>query len=696
MRMWFIVWLGLAADMAYAVDRGVSPGSERDVAVSWLEAPTTRRGVFGGRGAAEALNEEVQEKRSAEELATQARLDEVAAASRAREARVVVIKWPETDASYENEAIQRNIRSRIARSDAMFYPEIDLYQAGRREPDREILHAQQRAVVPEDAPARVMAAVDATSAVPWNALSEQEWSLKANSLRQLADAIWFVDRPELREPLFLLYAQIGRAADASGDGSPPFYEQVGGHTVNYYWFLAGAMAKETPALLSKLTDRDVNESVSRITDAIQRGDFPMMTLSFDDEGGVFDINAFAAEYQVFFNGLEDTIKDENGLYFVPPGRVDIRLERGDGHSLSERIAFDKLDDKIYFVRDVARKRMGLSFKDELLAYPNECVPPLSEDILTYLAIYQRLHPTAEVYVALPRGGSVAPHHLLLWRWDPVEALLKRVQGQNEFPVRFALTTGTGLTFSGAAYTPPPISQGISDETTGLMGEGGTTSPTDLGDRAGTSAANLASPSLTPTPSGLPVMVHLRGHYNRLMVQLGLHYATNITPTGSGAGEGPVTNEKGQKLWADKYQTNHRVDSPGHELVDMKGNVTLRERRLQRLVHLGVGVVLGKNAAIGFGPRGYLRTGWYNAPHAVDLTAHAGYAALAPWAKAKGGEIKNRVNPLVDVDAYGGIMLPYRDSLFITSENNTSKTPLDQKIGKAIGTFGFTLEAGSTF
>jgi hypothetical protein len=108
--------------------------------------------------------------------------------------------------------------------------------------------------------------------------------------------------------------------------------------------------------------------------------------------------------------------------------------------------------------------------------------------------------------------------------------------------------------------------------------------------------------------------------------------------------------------------------------------------------------LGKYAAIGFGPRAYFRTGWYNAPHAVDLTVHAGYAALAPWASEKGEDIKGRVNPLIDVDVFGGILLPVRDSLFITGEKSGARGAdlLNQRTGKPIATFGMTLEAGTTF
>ena len=45
-----------------------------------------------------------------------------------------------------------------------------------------------------------------------------------------------------------------------------------------------------------------------------------------------------------------------GLIPMPPGRVDVYMKRTDAHSISDRIDLDKLGEKIYFVRDVARQR----------------------------------------------------------------------------------------------------------------------------------------------------------------------------------------------------------------------------------------------------------------------------------------------------------------------------------------------------
>jgi len=117
---------------------------------------------------------------------------------------------------------------------------------------------------------------------------------------------------------------------------------------------------------------------------------------------------------------------------------------------------------------------------------------------------------------------------------------------------------------------------------------------------------------------------------------------------------------------------------------------LRNRTWQRLVFLGVGVMLGKNAAIGLGPRGYIRTGWYNTPHAVDLTGHLGFTGQIPLGKKPEG----RVRPIADADFWGGALLPYRDSIFTNGRTNANSDAI--KIGAPVVNFGATLSAGLTF
>jgi len=59
-------------------------------------------------------------------------------------ARVVVLQWQASRVDYTNELLRRNVRARIARPDGRFYPDIDLYQDGRKEPDDTLRPLDQR------------------------------------------------------------------------------------------------------------------------------------------------------------------------------------------------------------------------------------------------------------------------------------------------------------------------------------------------------------------------------------------------------------------------------------------------------------------------------------------------------------------------------------------------------------------------
>jgi hypothetical protein len=577
----------------------------------------------------------VDKVKSDEEAKREERLAALEASQSHKAARVIVLKFqghPETD--YTNETLQRNVKTRTARPDAKFYPEVDLYQVGRKEPDKSVRPADQRATVPATAIGEVTSDVAEVAPIPWNAMTESDWGLKANELREDADKIWFIDRPELREPVFQLYVQIGRAAENQNNPAPPFYAQVGSLTVNWYWYLAGAMAHVEPTLMSKLTDQDLYGSIDYYKQLLDSGQIKSMTLAFSSNG-IWDAKAFAGDYQVYINGLEVLIDDKDSLYKVPPGRVDVYLKRSDGHSLSDSIDITKLEEKIYFVRDVAEKKMGIDFVNQLMEHPNECTPELDGDILDYLAIYAKLHPDAEIYIAVPEAGN--PNRILLWRWDrPSGTLQKVLDNTGGFPVRFAIIGGTGMAFSGgsvsATVTPPDP---------------------DL-----TSTAPPAA-DFTPglTPEGIPFQVQLRGHYGRLLVATGLQ-----------AEYGLASDDDGHTPWVDLYQTD------GHGTDDGAA----KERVVNRLIFMGVGFVLGKDAAIGFGPRGYVRWGTENVPHQMDVTAHGGLTTKGPF------DGDGRVKSVVDVDGYIGAKIAMPESLLVGDPHRVRPT------------FGLVASAGLTF
>lgn len=616
--------------------------------------------------AALAVKPELPENKKKEEREEAISEAEAQAERKRREklARVIVLQPAGAKVDYTDATIQRNVRSRIARPDAQFFPEVDLYQNGRKVRDRTVVPAMQPAVVPEQNIERVRDAVDEVSAIPWSAMSPERWGRKAQELRENVELLWFVDRAELREPLFLLYAQIGRAAENEDQIRPPFFEEIGRTNVNYFYFLAAQLALQDPSLMNKLTDSDVHGSVQYLLRQLDQGAFPGLTLDFEQDNQ-FDADAFGKDYEVLLNGMP-TEPSEAGQIDIFYGRTDIYLKRKDsGHGLSERLEVTKLDDKIYFVRDVARKKMGLDFIDQLLLHPNECSPALEDDILNYVAIYAKIHEKAEIYIAVPENGN--PNKIWIWRFDRPTATLQKVGGSADgFPVRFAVLAQVGILYNGAA---PTVDTTV---TTPGSAEGalGALDPTSRFD-----------PGLNP--AYVPLSMELRIHYNRLMVALG----------------GEAGFNTGGSTWAETYRTPGRPDAvvvedlrgpvalggrtlpPDPDEIDLlEGEAVYHEVRVNRNLYLGPHVVLGRDAGVGLGPRLGTRVGWTNVPYALQTTAHFGWSLEAPVVKPLG----DRVRPLLDFDGRVGLSWPFPPSLAHTKK--VVAYPL----------FGMTAGVGTTF
>ncbi len=336
---------------------------------------------------------------------------------------------------------------------------------------------------------------------------------------------------------------------------------------------------------------------------------------------------------------------------------------------------------MYFVRGVARKKMGLDFQAQLLENPNDCMPRIDGDVVNYLAIYQKLHPLAQIYIAIPYAGSTASNKIMLWRWDPaIPGLIRVEDNTGGFPIRFALLGGTGVTFSSLKYTAPTEEQ-LTQQATSAAAAGSTPDFFAL--------AGLAD-GISPNAEGIPFNVQLRGHYGRLLIPVGLQYSLGVNKDEEGYGDTKYRDSF--QAWnkaEEGYEHYNMLDCSPVDTGTGTGVTTevvcssvLRARTFQRLAYTGVGVVLGRKASIGYGYRGWIRTGWYNAPHAVDLTGHLGLAAN-PFLKKPDG----RANPVLDLDFWGGGMIPFRDSVYINGDN---------KQGPFIPIFGLQVLAGSTF
>ncbi len=563
------------------------------------------------------------------------------------QARVIVLKWPDNrSVDYTDGTIQRMVRSRIARPEAAFFPEVDLYQNGRKLKAKGLHPSEQPARVPDKNLTEIREAIAAVERIPWNGMQPDAWGLKAQELRALVEKAWFVEKVEQREPLFLLYAQIGRAAENQNAYVPPFYEQIGNAAVNYYWYLAATMAAQDPSLLSKITDQELNASIGALLAQLQAGNFPNLKIDFEQEGEDFNTAAFGEKYELYLNGMKTDLPEE-GQLDIFLGRTDIYLKRADsGSGLSERLEVSKLEDKIYFVRDTARKKMGADFISQLFLNPNECTPALDGEILTYLAIYAKLHEKADIYIAVPQYGN--PNRTYVWRYDRTSSNLSLVGGgADAFPVRFVASAGVGVLYNDAVpvYDVDPDRPPSAQST----------------DPLGDLVSNNFDADVKLTPLAVPLDLQMRLHYDRLVAGFGFEVAFN---TGGSSGDAQ---------WVERYPT------PGHDEAtilaadvndtDDDGDKDEKvpayyETAVARSSYLSLGYAFGQDANIGFGPRTMLRLAFSNVPRAFQPSAHVGWTMPPPLVKSR---VSDRVRPFVDIEGRFGLVLPFEGSLAWTED-----------------------------
>lgn len=608
-------------------------------------------------------NEEKEAEIAAAEAEAEANKDQFA--------RVIVLRWQGTTTDQKDVNLQRNVRSAIEKSDALFLPAIDLFQDGREIKDETIAPELQPAEVSDEDIDAVMSMYRQAQSLSYEDVDINEWQRLAMKYRKIGERIWFVDRPELREPLFLLYTQIGRAAEYTDNGTAPLFEYVGGRNVNYYYYLAATMVYDQPELLQQVTDPDSRGGIEYYVGLLQRGVFPSMKIDFQMEDK-FDLQSFNKEYEVLINGVPVEI-DSNGELDVFLGRSDIYLKRKeDGIGLTDRLEAIKTEDKAYRVLELARKRMEVEFIRQLFLFEEDCSPQVDSDILTYLSIYTKMHPeaTKQIFIAVPKAGN--PNKVWVWRFDASTTSLKLVQsGKEEFPVHFVGTMGTGALYNGATISvtqpDPNQAQTMTDPTTFIQPE-------------------LLS-------ANVPFSFDLRAHYTKFMVQVGVEYGMNL-------------NEEG---WTEYYQTpgmprddDSYMDiatvqlnescltnnADGQRTVDSK--VTSDCTIVQEVYHtakfskhryVGFGYLFGRDASFGYGLRTGLRFGHLNMPNSFVTTAHLGYTYPLDQF-----EINKRVKPILDADIRAGTVGALPRSLAYDLKQVELIEPI----------FGFTLSAGTTF
>lgn len=627
--------------------------------------PTSSAQLPTPADAFEKADKELQDELAGDDAEIEARLKRLEEKRGKRTSRVVVMKWPDSSVSHRNLVLQERVKIRIGRMNAKFYPAMDLYQVGRTEPGR-LQPGEQLGRVPASNVAEVRSVVDRARQVPLDRLRGGPAQEVASRLRALESKIWYVEGPAERQTLFELYFQIGRAAIGMAEFVPPYYRIVGGRNANYYLYMAAAMEFEELRAGGEPLSRTLQGAEPKAldvlrgyVDGLKDGRYPLIPVSFRDQGR-FDAERFAREYKVVVNGLERVL-DDSGVVEVPRGRIDLHLERDDGFSMSETLRVQRLEDKIYFTLETARQRMGYQLLDQLMTWPDECNGLVDTDALTSLAIYARLHPNDELYLVIPKLGRT--DDLYIWHYDPLTGDLNQLLDRSRgFPVRFAAMLGIGMSFNGGTAEFDPVSEFQSQANPGF-------DPRSL---------SIAPPNITPNPAGIPIDFQLRAHLGRLMVGGGVQFAGGIL--------GP---------WQDKYQTQAwELNDPQREVtgvVDGESVLLLQERAWSRLTYGLLGVVLMKNAPYGLGPRGYLRVGGYNVPHALDMTGHVGFTGKPPGQKEPP---EGRVRPIVDLDIYGGVMLPYGDTRFRTWTETDGGTPVLR--AQVIPNLGFSAGAGLTF
>ncbi|MFM2161552.1 MAG: hypothetical protein RLZZ383_1064 [Pseudomonadota bacterium] len=621
--------------------------------------------------------QKVEESVEVQQDAAKARLAALDKKNGQKKARVLVLRWPDAPVTEDNLILQAMVRNQILRPNAVFQPGLDLYQEGRRRLFVDGLPADpldQPGRVPDAALARVRRGLEAAQ----TKLGTRTDDLAiAGSLLPLIDAVWFNDRQDTRELLFDLYVTTGRAVFNLRNQTPPYFRMVGPEPTNYYLFLAAAMVWEDRtygppldnaelAMEKRLPSGDVRDYILDLVAQIDDGVHPTLPLAFHDQG-FFDAPAFAKEYKVLLNGVERVV-DGTGMLITPRGRIHLSVERDDGFSFSERVEVQRLDDKIYFVWEVARQKMGYDLLNQLMAFPNECLPDLDAATRASLATFQALHPRDEIYVAIPKAGS--PYSVWVWRWDKRSGRLRLELDRNHgFPVRFSALSSVGLGFNGATVDTAALTALETTDPSTLQGGG-------LGSVVG---VDDLSSLLKPTPASFPIDLQLRGQFNRFMFGFGVQFAKNVSAEGDG-------------LWHERYQTDGNLVVADLPTDGSEPREVFKDLQWSRYLYGQLGVFLLQDAGMGIGPRLFVRSGVHNAPHAVEVTGHLGLTEDPSFGRK---DYKGRVVPLIDVDLFGGALIPFGDTLF-RGEMIDPGDPSDGYRVTVLPHFGFTAGAGFSF
>ncbi|TVQ89434.1 MAG: hypothetical protein EA397_15355 [Deltaproteobacteria bacterium] len=529
------------------------------------------------------------------------------------DAKVVVISTGRHDE--RSAQVRRKVQSMLPRMDLTFLPDVDLNQEGLVNPKADSPENQPGAV-PKETVNLLRSAVDDISRVQAENMEPQDWEYYADDLRSLADRVWFVDRDELRAPLFNLYYQIGRSAENAGVFGEPYMRTVDGNNINYYYFLAAALADGDSSLINASVDRDQRETIQAYlsyleTGRIDRAEIPL------DLGDVWDADEFFDTYTIVLNGLEldpDSLPAKpraalrrDGILLAAPGIIDLQLKRKDGGvGLAERLEVLKPDDGLLPIRDESRRSVAQVLARALARDLGGCSATPPSGVSSSLVLFAKQH-SDPVYVAMAVDDN--PADTEVWLINAERATLDKViaPGGN-FPVRFVALFGSGITINGATLREPSVS----------------------------STGRIGRPDARIDVGYVPINFHLRGHYKSLLVTTGVELGV---PVG--------------RQFADSYAVPR-----GHAVLDGNNNYVLKNPIVNRNVFLGAGYMHGARAGEGIGLRAIGRAAIYDVPRTIEPSIHLGWALEGP-AKGDGG----RVTSILDFNGFFGLMIPYGASVF---------------------------------
>ena len=432
--------------------------------------------------------------------------------------------------------------------------------------------------------------------------------------------------------------------------------------------------------MSKIPTQELSASVSYYLQQLQQGAYPSFKLDFELED-MYDPVVFPQNYEVLINGLPVTL-DDNAQLDGYLGRTDIYLKRVDsGHGMTERFETVKFDENVYFVRETARKKMGVDFIDQLFLHKNECIAEVDGDILNYLSIYQKMHDKAEVFIAVAEKGN--PNKTWIWRYVRDAAHLRLIAGGgDDFPIRFAFVASSGMLFNGASAS---FDTDMSDENTI---DGSVNGVTNRFDGAFKNAF-------------LPFNFELRAHYNRFMFVFGHEFGLNTRKNNEWFERYHLPKHKSERQATAVFchRTSQKPPGPIKSAKGCEDAEAYHMTHWNRYAYIGMGGVFGRDAGIGFGPRLQWRNGFTNLPHAWQSTLHFGWA-LEPNI----GDFNKRFRPLLDMDIRGGFSFAAGNSIQRNiargDENLDGETTGDESAdngeGLVMPVFGLNLGVGFTF